>query len=108
VLPGVISSRDTETEIVLLNPIDRPTRARLTVSSADGLLLDGEWFEVGSWSAWRGSLANELPRARRLLAQSGGIGSAAVYSSHKLLPYFGFRRNGSPLAALDHGAPIFA
>ena len=108
VLPGVMSDREVETEIVLLNPIDVPTQARLTASSAGGLVLDGDWFTIGAWSAWRGSLSNELPRVRRLLAQDGGVGSAAVYSSHKLLPYFGFRRNGSPLACLDHGAPIFA
>ena len=107
VLPGVMSSRDVDTEIVLLNPIDVPTEARITASSADGLVLDGDWFTIGPWSAWRGSLSNELPRVRQLLAESGGIGSAAVYSSHKLLPYFGFRRNGSPLAAMDHAAPIF-
>ena len=108
VFPGVMASRDTETEVVLLNPIDRPTDARITVSSPDGLVLEGESFEIGAWSAWRGSLSNELPRAKQLLAESGGVGSAAVYSSHKLLPYFGFRRNGSALAAMDHGAPIFA
>lgn len=108
VLPGVMSTREVETEIVLLNPIDVATQARITVSSADGLVVDGEWFPIGPWSAWRGSLSNELPRVRRLLEQSGGIGSAAVHSSHKLLPYFGFRKNGSPLAAMDHGAPIFA
>jgi hypothetical protein len=108
VLPGVMSTGDTDTEVVLLNPIDRTTEASITVSSADGLVLEGDSFEIGPWSAWRSSLSNQLPRAKQLLAQSGGIGSAAVYSSHKLLPYFGFRRNGSPLAALDHGAPIFA
>ena len=53
-------------------------------------------------------LSNELPRVRQLLAQDGGVGSAAVYSSHKLLPYFGFRRPGSVLASMDHAAPIFA
>ena len=102
-----MSSRDVETEIVLLNPIDVPTEAKITVSSPDGVVLEGDWFTIGAWSAWRGSLSNELPRVRRLLADNDGIGSAAVYSSHKLLPYFGFRRNGSPLAAMDHGAPIF-
>ena len=108
VCPGVMSSRDVETEIVLLNPIDVPTEARLTVSSAGGLALEGDWFTIEPWSAWRGSLSNELPRVRQLLGQDGGIGSAAVYSSHKLLPYFGFRRGGSPLACMDHAAPIFA
>jgi hypothetical protein len=107
VLPGVISSRDVETEIVLLNPIDVETKARITASSTEGVVLDGEWFPIAPWSAWRGSLSNELPRVRRLLEPGGGIGSAAVHSSHKLLPYFGFRRDGSPLAAMDHAAPIF-
>jgi hypothetical protein len=108
VLPGVMSARDVETDVVLLNPIDRPTNARLTVSSAGGLVLEGGWFTIGAWSAWRSSLSNAVPRVRQLLAEDGGVGSAAVYSSHKLLPYFGFRRNGSPLASLDHAAPIFA
>jgi hypothetical protein len=108
VLPGVMSSREVETEVVLLNPISAATQARLTVSSAEGLVLDGDWFTIEPWSAWRSRLSNALPRVRQLLAQDGGVGSAAVYSSHKLLPYFGFRRNGSPLACMDHAAPIFA
>ena len=39
---------------------------------------------------------------RQLLAQDGGVGSLAVYSSHKLLPYFGFTRPGHPLVCMDH------
>lgn len=108
VFPGVMSSREVETEIVLMNPIGAPTKARLTASSAGGLVLDGEWFEIPPWSAWRSSLSNELPRVRRLLAQDGGVGSAAVYSSHKLLPYFGFRSGSLPLTCMDHAAPLFA
>jgi len=108
VIPGVMSSREVETEIVLLNPIDEPTEARLVASSAGGLVLEGDWFTVGAWSAWRGVLSNELLRVRQLLEQDGGIGSLAVYSSHKLLPYFGYRRAGQPLTAMDHAAPIFA
>lgn len=108
VIPGVVSSRDAETEIVLLNPIDQATDARLVASSASGLVVEGDWFTIGPWSAWRASLANELPRVRRMLAHEGGVGSVAVYSSHKLLPYFGFRRPGYPLVCMDHSAPIFA
>jgi hypothetical protein len=108
VIPGVVSSRDAETEIVLLNPIERPTEARLVVSSASGLVAESDWFEIGPWSAWRGKLSNEVPRVRQLLAQDGGVGSLAVYSSHKLLPYFGFTRPGHPLVCMDHSAPLFA
>jgi hypothetical protein len=110
VFPGVLSSRAVETDVVLLNPIDAPTQVRLTVSSTGGLVLEGDWFTIEPWSAWRSPLSNVVPRVRQLFAQDGGdgLGSAAVYSSHKLLPYFGFRRNGSPLAAMDHAAPIFA
>ena len=56
----------------------------------------------------REALGDELPRVRRLLAEDGGIGSLAVYSSHRVLPYFGFRRAGHPLVSMDHSAPIFA
>ena len=108
VIPGVMSSPEVETELVLLNPIDAATKVQLTVSSAEGLVLSGGWFTIEPWSAWRSSLSNELPRVRRLLAQDGGVGSAAVYSTHKLLPYFGFRRPGRPLSSMDHAAPIFA
>jgi hypothetical protein len=108
VLPGVMATRNVETEIVLLNPIDAPTEAHLVVSAADGAVLESPPFSIGPWAAWRGSLSGELPRVRQLLASGQGIGGAAVHSSHKLLPYFGFRRDGHPLAALDHGAPIFA
>jgi hypothetical protein len=108
VIPGVLSSKEVETEVVLLNPIEQDTQARLVVSSAAGLVLEGDWFPVRAMSAWRGKLGDELPRVRQLLAQDGGIGSLAVYSSHKLLPYFGFRKPGHPLVAMDHSAPIFA
>ena len=40
--PGVMSSSDIETEIVLLNPIDVPTQARVTVSSASGMIVE-DW-----------------------------------------------------------------
>jgi hypothetical protein len=108
VLPGVMSSPDVETEIVLLNPIDIAVQARITVSSANGMVVEGDWFTVDSWTAWRSSLSDALPRVRRMLAEDGGIGSAAVYSSHKVLPYFGLRGQGMPLSCMDHGAPIFA
>lgn len=108
VIPGIVSDRDVETEIVVLNPIAEPTEARLVASSAGGLVLEGDWFTIGAFSAWRGALSNELTRVRQLLAQDGGIGSLAVYSSHKVLPYFGFRRPGQPLVCMDHAAPIFA
>jgi hypothetical protein len=108
VIPGILSSRDVETEIVLLNPIEQDTQARLVASSAGGLVLEGDWFDVRAMSAWRGDLSAQLPRVRQLLAQDGGVGSLAVYSSHKVLPYFGFRRPGHPLVAMDHSAPIFA
>lgn len=107
VFPGVMSSREVETEIVLMNPVDSATNAQITVSSAGGVVLQGDWFTIEPWSVWRRPLSSELPRVRQLLAQDGGVGSAAVHSSHKLLPYFGFRRSGLPLSSMDHAAPIF-
>lgn len=108
VIPGIVSSREVETEVVLLNPIEQTTQARLVASSAGGLVLEGEWLEIAPMAAWRGDLSAQLPRVRQLLAQDGGIGSLAVYSTHKVLPYFGFRRPGHPIVAMDHAAPIFA
>ena len=69
-------------------------------------MLEGDWFEIGPWSAWRGSLSSELTRVRQLLAEDGGIGSPAIYSSHKILPYFGFRRPGHPLVHGPRGADL--
>jgi hypothetical protein len=108
VLPGVMSSSEVETEIVLLNPIDVPVQARITVSSANGMVVEGDWFTVESWTAWRSALSDALPRVRRMLSQDGGVGSAAVYSTHKVLPYFGLRGRGMPLSCMDHAAPLFA
>jgi hypothetical protein len=108
VLPGVLSSTEVETELVVLNPIDVPVRTRITVSSAGGMVVEGDWFTIEPWSAWRSPLSDALPRVRRLLAEDGGVGSAAVYSSHKVLPYFGLRGSGMPLSCMDHAAPIFA
>jgi hypothetical protein len=107
VLPGVMSSQEVETELVLLNHIDVPVEARITVSSASGMVVEGGWFTIEPWTAWRSSLSNALPRVRRMLAEDGGVGSAAVYSSHKVLPYFGLRGSGMPLSCMDHAAPIF-
>jgi hypothetical protein len=108
VVPGVMSSRDMETELVILNVVEDPVQVRLVVSSLDGMTLEGNWFTIGAWSAWSEKLSNELPRVRQLLAPSGGLGSLAVYSSHRILPYFGFRQRGQPLTCMDHSAPIFA
>lgn len=108
VIPGAVSSHEAETHVVLLNPIDDATDARLVASSPSGLVLEGDWFTIGPWSAWRGKLSDELLRIRQLLAEDGGIGSLAVYSSHKVLPYFGFTRPGQPLVCMDHSAPLFA
>lgn len=108
VIPGVMSSRDVETEVVVLNVVENPVDVRLVASSAGGLVLESDWFPVPEWSAWHGKLGDTLPRVRQLLAQDGGIGSLAVYSSHRVLPYFGFRRAGQPLVSMDHSAPIFA
>jgi hypothetical protein len=108
VIPGVMSSREVETEVVVLNVVENPVEVRLVASSAGGLVVEGDWFPIEPWSAWHGKLSDELPRVRQLLAQDGGIGSLAVYSSHRVLPYFGFRRAGQPLVSMDHSAPIFA
>ena len=48
VLPGSCRTHGVETEIVLVNPIDVATEARLTVSSAGGLVLDTEPFEIAA------------------------------------------------------------
>jgi hypothetical protein len=108
VAPGVMSSREVETELVVLNVVEEPVDVRFVVSSAAGLVAEGQPFSVEPWSAWHGSLSNEVPRARQLLAQDGGVGSLAVYSSLRILPYFGFRRPGQPITCMDHMAPIFA
>lgn len=108
VCPGVMSSREVETEVLILNVIEEPLEVKLVVSSATGLVLESAPFTVAPWSAWHGLLSNELPRVRQLLASDGGVGSLAVYSSARTLPYFGLRRRGQPLTAMDHAAPIFA
>lgn len=108
VVPGILASRDVETELVLLNVTDEVTRVRLVASSLDGLVAEGEPFEIERWSAWHGSLSSHVPRLRQLLKESDGIGSLAIYSSHRLLPYFGFRKGGRPVVSMDHAAPIFA
>jgi hypothetical protein len=108
VIPGIVSSSHVETELVLVNPISTAPRARLVISSTSGLVLEGDWFEIAPWSAWRSRLSNELVRARQLLGTANGVGSLAIYSSHKILPYFGFRRDGHPVVSMDHATPIFA
>jgi hypothetical protein len=107
VVPGVVLNRETDTELVILNPIDETTDVRLVVSSVDGLVAEGELVRLAPWSSWTGSLKAAVPRARKLLEPSAGIGSLAMFSSHRTLPYFGFRRSGHPVVSLDHAAPIF-
>lgn len=108
VIPGVLSSKEVETEVLVLNVVEQPVDIRLVASSASGLVLESEWITMEPWSAWYGSLSDVLPRVRRMLAEDGGVGSLAVYSSARVLPYFAFRRPGQPIVSLDHSAPIFA
>lgn len=108
VVPGVVASRQLETEVLLLNPTHSSTTARLKVTSPDGLSAEGAPFEVGAWSAWHGTLSAHVPRVRRLLEASDGLGSLGIYSGKRLLPFFGLRRVDGPLTSMDHTAPIFA
>lgn len=107
VVPGVLSSEEVETEILLVNPVDEPVEVRLVVSSFDGLVSEGRPFTVPQWSAHYSELSKRVPRLRRLLAASDGLGSLAIYSSGRILPYFAFRRAGGPIVSMDHPAPIF-
>lgn len=108
VVPGILASAEMDTELVLLNVVGESTEVRLVATSLEGLVAEAEPFEVEPWSAWRGSLRRTVPRLQRLLRDGGGIGSLAIHSSHRLLPYFGFRNGDGPLLSLDHTAPIFA
>jgi hypothetical protein len=107
VVPGIIVNREIDSEILLLNPTDRPTEARLVAHSPDGLVADGAPFELGRWSAWRGRVSKAVPRSRRLLAESEGVGSLSIFTGQKILPYFGFHGPDAPVVSMDHTAPIF-
>lgn len=107
VIPGIVCTNDVETELLLLNPIDRPTTVKLVASSLDGLTAESESFELEPWGVWRGSANSAIRHLRRLLVTSGGVGSLAVYSSHKVMPFFGFRSQGGPVTSMDHAAPMF-
>jgi hypothetical protein len=107
VVPGIVSSAEDDTELLVLNPIDEASEVHLVVSSPDGLTAESEPFTVDPWSASYGSLSEKIPRLRRLLGPSGGLGSLAIYSSHKVLPYFAYRRGEHPITCLEHPAPIF-
>lgn len=107
VVPGIIVTHDVDTEIVLLNAIAEPVEVRLVASSAEGLTQNTRPFTLAPFSAWHGSLLRSVPRVRRLLESSEGVGSLSIYSNHRLLPHFGFRVDGGPLTSLDHTAPIF-
>jgi hypothetical protein len=107
VVPGIIVNPEVDSEVLLLNATDLPTEARLVVHSPDGLSADGPALALGAWSAWRGSVAGAVPRSRRLLEASEGVGSLSIHSGLKVLPYFGFRGQGRPVVSMDHSAPIF-
>ena len=108
VVPGLIATEDVETEVLLLNVIDDTVTVRFVASSGDGLVSEGKEFTIAPYSAWYGPVRSQVPRLRRLLQASDGVGSLSIYSNHRLLPHFGFRKNGGPVGCLDHTAPIFA
>jgi len=108
VVPGIIATDEVDTQLLLLNVIGESVEVRLVASSAEGLTQDSKPFTLTPYSAWHGSLRRTVPRVRRLLESSDGIGSLAIYSNHRLLPHFGFSRDGGPVGSLDHTAPIFA
>ena len=86
VCPGVVAGGGFETDLVLLNPIDVPTTARLELSSPDGLSDASSPFEIGPWSAWRGELSRVIRKAPRLLEPHGNVGALVIKTSHKVLP----------------------
>lgn len=106
VAPGVVAGPDLDTDIVLLNPHPTPAAVRLVLAGPDGLSADAS-YEIPPWSTWRDVLTKAVPRSRRLLAPSDGIGSLAIYSPHKIMPFFGTRGARQPVSAMDHTAPIF-
>jgi hypothetical protein len=108
VIPGIMLTEDVDTDLVLLNVLDSPVDIELVACSAGGLRSEPGKLSIGPRSAWRGPLEKNVPRVRRLLGQDGGIGSLAIYSSHRILPYFSLRRAGGPATSLDHSAPMFA
>jgi hypothetical protein len=108
VVPGIVATSETDTELVLLNVVDAKTEVLLVANSADGLVAESQPVTVEPWATWRGSLQRAIPRLRTMLEANGGVGSLAIHSSHRMLPYFGFRRAGGPFLSLDHTAPIFA
>ncbi len=108
VAPGVVVSREMDTEVVVLNVSEETTTVRLVAVSPDGLSAESRPIDVAPWSAWRGNLRRTVRGVVPLLAASEGIGSLAIYSSHKIIPYFAQRRTGQPIGSLDHFAPIFA
>jgi len=108
VVPGIVATKDVDTELVLLNVVDAPTQVKLVASSIGGLIAESDPITIAPWTAWRGSLKHEIPRLRSLLREGDGVGSLSIQSSHKILPYFGFRKADGPLLSLDHTAPIFA
>lgn len=106
--PGVVVDLNYDTEVVLLNPISQPTTGKLVVASPDGLTSESDLFEIAPWAAWRGTVGTAVRRARRLLDPSGGLGSATIETTHKVLAFFGPRTADGIITALDHGAPLFA
>lgn len=108
VFPGVVVGRSYDTDIVLLNPITQATTGTIVVASPDGLTSHSDEFVIEPWAAWRAPLGRTVRRAGRLLEASGGVGSATVETSHKVLAFFGPRAPDGTITALDHGAPLFA
>jgi hypothetical protein len=107
VAPGIMATGEVETEVLLLNPIGDSVTVRLVASSTEGLKAESKEFEIGPYSAWYGPVREKIPNLGRLLAPSDGLGSLAIYSDHRLLPHFGFRKDGGPVGSMDHTAPIF-
>lgn len=108
VVPGIVVSRETDTEVVMLNVAAEATSVKLVVVGPDGLSTEGAAIEVAPWSAWRGNVSRHVRGATRLLSASQGVGSLAIYSSHKIIPYFAVRQVDGLIGSLDHAAPIFA
>jgi hypothetical protein len=107
VIPGILATREIETEVLMLNPYDVTSRVRLVASSVDGLSAGSDEFAIDPWSTWRGDLSDSIGRLRALLAPGDGVGSLTVHSTHKILPFFGFRCGSNPVVSMDHAAPLF-
>lgn len=105
--PGVASSAEYCSEVLLLNYHPRPTPVRFDLFAPSGRSLSSETLSVDPRMPRTFALEEVISGSRGLLEREGGFGSLRIWSAYKVPGFVLMRNRGSGIvSSFDHTVPF--